>query len=169
MGGRTAAPLSHPLRPMAQASAAPARAARTGNPWSGPLVIGLSFALGFGVTQRLQALGGSPSIDLGHRFDAQPLPGTSLESLRMRYGAQNESLRGDPNPPAKAPPADRLPEPLPGPEPSNSNAPDPLAPTETAAPKAKSQPPSADDGALDPLPPLEAPAPPDLPEAPPAR
>ncbi len=132
-------------------------------------MIGLCFALGFGLTQRLQALGGSPSIDLGHRFDVQPSPGTSLESLRMRYGAQNESLRGDPNPPAKAPPADQLPEPLPGPEPYNSDAPDPLVPAETAPPKARSKPSSADDGALDPLPPLEAPAPPALPESPPAR
>ncbi|MCP9916387.1 hypothetical protein [Cyanobium sp. ATX 6F1] len=168
---------------MAQASAAPTRAARPGNPWSGPLVIGLGFALGFGLTQRLQVLDGTPSIDLGHRFDAQPLPGISLESLRMRYGAQNESLRGDPNPPAKTDPADQLPEPLPGAEPDSNGAPDPLAPTESAAPTAPSQPPkakpqppsakpqprSADDGALDPLPPLDAPAPPVLPEATPAR
>lgn len=163
---------------MVQASAAPARPARPGNPWSGPLVIGFSFALGFGLTQRLLAVNVTPAIDLGHRFDVQPLPGTSLESLRMRYGAQNESLRGDPNPPAKPSPAGQGAELLPEPEPANGSAPDPLAPAETLtptpkpkpqSPKPKPQPSSTDNGALDPLPPLEAPAPPALPEDPPAR
>ncbi|MCP9850035.1 hypothetical protein [Cyanobium sp. Morenito 9A2] len=159
---------------MAQARVAPTRVARPGNPWIGPLVIGLCFSLGFGLTQRLLALSETPSLDLGHRFDTQPFPGTSLESLRMRYGSANESLRGDPNPPAKPTPTEGLPGPLPGADPA-SGAADALAPSgavpsdpapgEPAPVKSKVPPANGAEGEVAPQPSSETPEAPPLPEA----
>lgn len=156
---------------MAQASAAPGRPQRpAGAPrfWVGPLVIGLCFSLGFGVSKRLLEWNATPWIDLGHGFEVQPLPGTSLESLRMRYGAQGESLRGNPDPPpettekpAVQPPAAI--EPAPAPDFSAD-------PTEPAG-SAEGQPsrPGESDPAERSAPVLEAPPAPALPDATPAR
>jgi hypothetical protein len=153
---------------MAQARTAPGRPARKAprsRVWLGPLVIGLCFALGFGVSRRLLEWNATPWTDLGHGFDVQPFPGTSLESLRMRFGAQGQSLRGNPDPPPEATvqkPAPAAPGPAADPsarlqDPQGSLDPNP-------APAAEEKPPA--DGALAPpqLPPTPA-----LPEATPAR
>lgn len=76
-----------------QAQASPARPPR----WRGPLVVGLCFALGYGITQRLIDLGLPSLVQLGHGFDMRPFPGTSLESLRQRFGGgrEGQQIRGD--------------------------------------------------------------------------
>lgn len=64
-------------------------------PWVLPLVAGLGFGGGYGITDRLLAVqtGGPAKLDQG--FEVKPFPGTTLESLRLRYGADREELRGD--------------------------------------------------------------------------
>jgi hypothetical protein len=56
-------------------------------------VVGLCFALGYGITQRLIDLGLPSLVQLGHGFDMRPFPGTSLESLRQRFGEGREGQR----------------------------------------------------------------------------
>lgn len=105
-----------------------------------PLLVGFCFGLGYGVTQRLLALQLPSLVRLGQGFDVRPFPGTSLESLRLRFGAENQEIRGD---------ADLLQlEPLP----------------DSAAPAAK-PPQELPPPAPEPAPELEAPPPPDLPGA----
>ena len=60
-----------------------------------PLLVGFCFGLGYGVTQRLLALQLPPLVRLGQGFEVRPFPGTSLESLRLRFGAENQEIRGD--------------------------------------------------------------------------
>ena len=79
-----------------------ARAAQTAQapparrpPWAGPLVAGLAFGLAYGVTQRLVSLNVGELIRFGQGFDVQVFPGTSLDSLRLRFGAADAELRGD--------------------------------------------------------------------------
>jgi predicted lipid-binding transport protein (Tim44 family) len=78
----------------ARASAQPS-AARPRRSWSGPLVAGLCFGLAFGATQRLIRLNVGELIRFGQDFDVQVFPGTSLESLRLRFGEADAQLRGD--------------------------------------------------------------------------
>ena len=70
--------------------------ARRPNPWNpmGPLLVGLCFGLAYVVTGRLleDRLGGL--VPLGRRFASKPVPGLTLESLRMRYGAERVNLQG---------------------------------------------------------------------------
>ena len=72
------------------------RPARRPNPWNpmGPLLVGLCFGLAYVVTGRLleDRLGGL--VPLGRRFSSKPVPGLTLESLRMRYGAERVNLLG---------------------------------------------------------------------------
>ena len=63
--------------------------------WQVPLLVGFCFGLGYGVTQRLLALQLPPLVRLGQGFEVRPFPGTSLESLRLRFGAENQEIRGD--------------------------------------------------------------------------
>jgi len=63
--------------------------------WAGPLVAGLAFGLAYGVTQRLVTLNVGELIRFGQGFDVQVFPGTSLESLRLRFGAADAELRGN--------------------------------------------------------------------------
>lgn len=63
--------------------------------WQVPLLVGFCFGLGYGVTQRLLALQLPSLVRLGQGFDVRPFPGTSLESLRLRFGAENQEIRGD--------------------------------------------------------------------------
>jgi hypothetical protein len=60
-------------------------------------VVGLCFALGYGITQRLIDLGLPSLVQLGQGFDMRPFPGTSLESLRQRFGGgrEGQQIRGD--------------------------------------------------------------------------
>lgn len=77
--------------PEAAASQPPKRWA----PWVLPLVAGLAFGSGYGITDRLLALQAGGPLKLDQGFDVKPFPGTTLESLRLRYGADREELRGD--------------------------------------------------------------------------
>ena len=74
-------------------SSAPVRAPRP--VWLGPLVAGLCCGLAYGATQRLLALNVGELIHFGPGFDVQVFPGTSLESLKLRFGAPEAELRGD--------------------------------------------------------------------------
>tara|TARA_B100001939_G_scaffold339610_1_gene346625 strand:- start:742 stop:1158 length:417 start_codon:yes stop_codon:yes gene_type:complete len=72
------------------------RPRRRPNPWNplGPLLVGICFGLAYVVTGRLldDRLGGL--VPLGRRFASKPVPGLTLESLRMRYGAERVDLLG---------------------------------------------------------------------------
>lgn len=63
--------------------------------WRTPLLMGLCFGLGYGVTHRLLALQWPGFVKLGQNFDLRPFPGTSLESLRQKAGAAGQSIRAD--------------------------------------------------------------------------
>lgn len=64
-------------------------------PWLGPLLVGLAFGVGYGLTDRLLRLNPGGWVPLGQTFDHRPAPGTSLESLRQRSGDLSSSVRGD--------------------------------------------------------------------------
>lgn len=59
------------------------------------MLVGLCLGLGYGVTHRLLALQLPPLVRLGQGFEVRPFPGTSLESLRLRFGAESQEIRGD--------------------------------------------------------------------------
>jgi hypothetical protein len=63
--------------------------------WKGPLVAGLCFGVAYGVTQRLLSFNVTELIRFGPGFDVQVFPGTSLESLRLRFGDAEAEIRGD--------------------------------------------------------------------------
>ncbi|MFQ6537755.1 MULTISPECIES: hypothetical protein [Aphanothece] len=63
--------------------------------WRGPLVAGFCFGLGYGVTQRLLALQLPALVQLRQGFEVREFPGTSLESLRLRFGSDSKEIRGD--------------------------------------------------------------------------
>lgn len=63
--------------------------------WRTPLVVGLCFGLGYGITSRLLALRWSGFVQLGQSFDVRPFPGTTLQSLRERFGAESLPIRAD--------------------------------------------------------------------------
>ncbi len=58
-------------------------------------MVGVCFGLGYGLTQRLVALNLPALVHLGQGFGARPFPGTGLESLRQRFGAEGQEIRGD--------------------------------------------------------------------------
>jgi hypothetical protein len=59
------------------------------------LVVGICFGVGYGLTHRLLALQWPSLVRLGQGFDVRAFPGTSLESLRLRFGAESQEIRGD--------------------------------------------------------------------------
>ena len=63
--------------------------------WMGPLVAGVSFALAYGITQRLSAINLGDVIRLSPRFEQKKTPGVSLKDMRLRYGEQPSELRSD--------------------------------------------------------------------------
>ena len=77
---------------MAKAAPAPQRRPRS---WVGPLVVGVCFGLGYGLSQRLFNLQVGELVHFGRNFDVQPFPGSSLESLRLRFGSSSEPLQAD--------------------------------------------------------------------------
>jgi len=77
------------------ASSSPAARGLPPNIWRTPLLVGLCFGLGYGITNRLLDLSWNGLVRLGHSFNVRPLPGTSLESLRQRYGAEGLPIRAD--------------------------------------------------------------------------
>ena len=80
----------------AMAPATPPSHARPG--WQVPLLVGVCFGIGYGFTQRLLSLQLIPQVRLDQRFEVRPFPGTSLESLRLRFGAEDQEIRGDADP-----------------------------------------------------------------------
>ena len=77
------------------ASSSPTARGLPPNIWRTPLLVGLCFGLGYGITNRLLDLSWNGLVRLGHSFNVRPLPGTSLESLRQRYGAEGLPIRAD--------------------------------------------------------------------------
>lgn len=65
-------------------------------PWVLPLAAGLCFGVGYSLTDRLLSLGQGEAVKLDQGFDVKPFPGTSLESLRLRFGADKKELPGNP-------------------------------------------------------------------------
>jgi len=63
--------------------------------WKGPLVAGRCFGLAYGVTQRLLSFNVAELIRFGPGFDVQVFPGTSLESLKLRFGDAEAEIRGN--------------------------------------------------------------------------
>lgn len=63
--------------------------------WAGPLVAGVAFGVAYGITQRLIGLNVGELIRFGPGFEVQVFPGTSLESLRLRFGDAAAEVRGD--------------------------------------------------------------------------
>jgi hypothetical protein len=121
------------------------------------LLVGFCFGLGYGVTHRLLALQLPSLVRLGQGFEVRPFPGTSLESLRLRFGTDSQEIRGDLDllelePPTNADKPEATPEP------------NPLDPVVEAEPQPREPNPQRN---LDPAqsPRLEAPPPPQLPSA----
>ncbi|MBE9154361.1 hypothetical protein [Cyanobium sp. LEGE 06113] len=81
--------------PQSSSAAAAARPVRPRHRWRGPLLAGFCFGLGYGITQRLLVLQLPGLVQLQQGFDVREFPGTSLESLRLRFGSDNEEIRGD--------------------------------------------------------------------------
>jgi len=59
------------------------------------LVAGVCFGLGYGVVQRLMAVEFPQLVQLSQAFAVREFPGTGLEALRLRVGAEAQSIRGD--------------------------------------------------------------------------
>ena len=68
---------------------------RPGWDWRVWGIVGLCFGLGYGASLRLLSLGGEEERGNRQRFDVQPAPGATLESLRQRFGGENREIRGD--------------------------------------------------------------------------
>jgi hypothetical protein len=129
--------------------------------WQGPLVAGVCFAVGYGITQRLLALGWPQFVQLGQGFEVRAFPGTSLESLRLRFGAEGQSIRADLERDQQSRQAEQEKQQEPEPE-QQTRFSDP-----TPAPAAASSPPPREalrrDGLLEPPPAPVLPPPPDAP------
>ncbi|MCP9791692.1 hypothetical protein [Vulcanococcus limneticus] len=117
--------------------------------WLGPLVAGLSFGLGYGLTQRLVALNVTDLVRFGQNFDVQPFPGTSLDSLRLRFGAEAQQIRGildldqlerQQAAPAAEPPRESDPLESTAPDPSRESDPSPAPAAVERAPELDQQP-----------------------------
>lgn len=65
--------------------------------WQGPLLVGICLGLGYGITQRLLGLQLPAFVQLGQGFELRQFPGTSLDSLRLRFGAVPQDS-GEPAP-----------------------------------------------------------------------
>jgi len=90
------APVPPASGPTAQAlQGHPPRGVQPRRAWLGPLLVGFTFALGYGITDRLLRLNLGGWVPLGQNFDHRPAPGTTLESLRQRSGDAGGSVRGD--------------------------------------------------------------------------
>jgi len=68
---------------------------RPGGDWRLWAIVGLCFGLGYGVSFRLLNLGGEQGRSPTQSFDVQPFPGTTLESLRQRFGGEAKDIRSD--------------------------------------------------------------------------
>jgi hypothetical protein len=59
------------------------------------LFVGACFGLGYGITQRLLRVNVSGAWQGNQLFGVKAFPGTSLDSLRQRYGNAAMEIRGD--------------------------------------------------------------------------
>ena len=76
------------------AAASPQAKPRPLSLWRRPLLVGVCFGLGYGLTQRLLDLRLPELVQWGQSFEVRQFPGTSLESLRLRFGSEAQDLRG---------------------------------------------------------------------------
>jgi hypothetical protein len=124
--------------------------------WQGPLVAGLCFGLGYGITQRLLSLQLPTFVQLGQGFELREFPGTALQSLRLKFGTEAQPIRGDLEPEQLDPQSK-------APEPSGEPAKEALGEEQTGS---QSEPKSANldavDGQAPPVPQLPPPASPRL-------
>ena len=67
---------------------------RTVSLWRRPLLVGICLALGYGLTQRLLDLRLPALVQWGQTFEPRDRPGTSLDSLRLRFGSEQQELQG---------------------------------------------------------------------------
>ncbi|MBM5821470.1 MAG: hypothetical protein FJ082_03140 [Cyanobacteria bacterium K_Offshore_surface_m2_011] len=58
-------------------------------------IVGLCFGVGYAASLRLLSLAGPEEGGASQRFDVQPAPGTTLDSLRQRFGGDAREIRGD--------------------------------------------------------------------------
>jgi hypothetical protein len=130
--------------------------------WQVPLLVGLCFGLGYGVTQRLLSLQLPSLVRLGQGFEVRPFPGTTLESLRLRFGAEDQDIRGDADPLQLDQQSDAEPQPAPEMDAELNEAPRLDASPQS---QSQSQPPPAQSPALPPPPELPGA---DLPQSTPA-
>lgn len=79
---------------MTLATASPTAKPRPVSLWRRPLLVGVCFGLGYGLTQRLLDLRLPGFVQWGQSFEVRQFPGTSLESLRLRVGSEVQDLRG---------------------------------------------------------------------------
>lgn len=74
---------------------APPRTARPAWDWRLWAVVGLCFGVGYAASLRLLSLADPEEGGNRQRFDVQPAPGTTLDSLRQRFGGDAREIRGD--------------------------------------------------------------------------
>lgn len=55
----------------------------------------MGFGLGYGITERLVSLDVGDGRPASQSFGVQAFPGTPLGTLRQRFGAENQQIRGD--------------------------------------------------------------------------
>ena len=79
---------------MASASSSTQTRPRRVSLWRRPLLVGVCFALGYGLTQRALDLRLPALVQWGQSFEPRDRPGTSLESLRLQFGTAQQELRG---------------------------------------------------------------------------
>ena len=77
---------------MASAGSRPSK--RAISLWRRPLLVGLCFGLGYGVTQRLLDLRLPGFVQWGQSFDVRQMPGTGIDSRRLGLGSDAQDLRG---------------------------------------------------------------------------
>ncbi|MEB3331836.1 MAG: hypothetical protein VKI83_05035 [Synechococcaceae cyanobacterium] len=63
--------------------------------WRLWLLLGVCFGLGYGITERLVSLDGGDGRPASQSFGVKAFPGTPLGTLRQRFGAENQQIRGD--------------------------------------------------------------------------
>ncbi|MEB3235571.1 MAG: hypothetical protein VKM98_09095 [Cyanobacteriota bacterium] len=145
------------------ATASPTANSRRPSLWRRPLLVGVCFGLGYGLTQRLLDLRLPGLVQWGQSFDVREAPGTSLESLRLRFGSEGQELRGrldlqelkPAEPKAEQAPADPLTDPTGEAAPGSGMDGAAAEPAEVSAPK----PPPAPRPAAPPRPAAAPPAP----------
>jgi len=124
--------------------------------WRRPLLVGVCFGLGYGLTQRLLELQLPSFVQWGPSFELRDPPGTSLESLRLRFGSEAQELRGRLELQELQPAKTEAPEAAEGVDPLDPAAAVPAVPSAPPAPRLPSAPAPAAAPAAVPAPPAPA-------------